>query len=121
MGNNITETKLNLITKKAKDNSGLKFNALMHHINLEYLLVCFNRLESKKAPGIDNRTKESYSKEEITKVLMEKVKEIQKGKYRPQPVKRIYIKKENSIKQRPLGLPTVVDKTIQLAVRDILE
>jgi len=121
MENNITETKLNLIAEKAKENPELKFNALMHHINLDYLLVCFNNLENKKAPGVDNRTKESYSKAEITKVLTEKVKEIQTGKYRPQPVKRIYIKKENSTKQRPLGLPTVVDKTIQLAIRNILE
>jgi RNA-directed DNA polymerase len=121
MENNITETKLNLIAKKAKENSGLKFNALMHHLNLEYLLACFNNLENKKAPGIDGRTKESYSKGEIIKVLTEKVKEIQTGKYRPQPVKRIYIKKENSPKQRPLGLPTVIDKTIQLATRNIIE
>ena len=83
--------------------------------------ACFNNLENKKAPGVDNRTKESYSKEEITKVLTEKVKEIRTGKYRPQPVKRIYIEKENSTKQRPLGLPTVIDKTIQLAARNIIE
>jgi hypothetical protein len=44
-------------------------------------LACFNNLENKKAPGIDGRTKESYSKGEIIKVLTEKVKEIQTGKY----------------------------------------
>jgi group II intron reverse transcriptase/maturase len=118
---NITETKLNLIAKKAKDEPTIKFNALMHHFNLEYLLVCFKNLENKKAPGIDKRTKESYTEQEIKEALALKVSEIQRGKYQPQPVKRVYIKKENNSKMRPLGMPTVIDKTIQLATRNILE
>jgi RNA-directed DNA polymerase len=120
METNITETKLNLIAKKAKENPELKFNALMHHFNLDYLLACFKNLENKKAPGIDGRSKESYTEEEIKSILAVKAEEIRTGKYRPQSVKRVYIKKENG-KSRPLGLPTIVDKAIQLAARNILE
>lgn len=116
-----TATKLVLIAKKAREDSTLKFTSLMHHINPEYLLSCFQDLKQGKAPGIDGRTRESYTPEEIREALTQAVAKMKSGKYRPQPVKRIYINKESNTKQRPLGLPTVVDKTIQLAAKNILE
>lgn len=116
----ITETKLTMIAKKAREDTELKFISLIHHINEQHLLSCFKDLKQGKSPGIDQRTKESYTDKEIKETLAQTVADMKANTYRPQPVKRVYIQKENN-KQRPLGLPTVIDKTVQLAAKHILE
>lgn len=74
--------------------------------------------QNKGAPGIDKMTVteveqwfEQYQ-EEVVSLIMSK-------KYRPMPVKRVYIPKPNG-KQRPLGIPTVVDRVIQQATAQVL-
>jgi len=117
---NYTATKLSLIAKKAKQDKQCKFTSLMHHFTFEHLLSCFKDLKSDKAPGIDNRTKESYSEQEIKQILIQTVAKMKARKYKPQPVKRVYINKTGN-KQRPLGIPTVTDKIVQAAAKNILE
>lgn len=74
--------------------------------------------QNKGAPGVDKMTVEEIGqwfeqyREEITTLIMNK-------KYRPMPVKRVYIPKPNG-KKRPLGIPTVVDRVIQQAVLQTL-
>ena len=115
-----TKFKLTLITKKASEDKKLKFTSLAHLLNAEYLQECFSELNSRKAPGVDNRTKESYSEEEINQALTQTVANLKDHTYRPQPVRRVFIPKANG-QQRPLGIPTVIDKTLQLACAKILE
>lgn len=116
-----TATKIALIATKAQEFPKRQFTALMYHINPKYLLSCFEDLKQKKAPGIDNRTHESYTPKEITQILEQTVQAMKARKYKPQPVKRVFIDKLGTKKKRALGLPTVVDKTVQLAAKNILE
>lgn len=116
-----TATKLILIAEKAKENKKLKFTSLMHHFNFEYLWTCYQNLEKGKAAGADGRTKESYTEQEIKALLNVTIQDLKTRKYKPSPVKRIYIEKPGSSKIRPLGLPTVRDKVIQSVAKNILE
>src|ERR1700736_5658313 len=116
-----TATKLALIAMKANENRRLRFTSLTHHLNVDYLTACFRELAYRKAPGIDGRTVESYMDDEIRVALLQITKAIKGKRYRPQPVKRVYIEKQGSTKRRPLGLPVFLDKVVQQACKNILE
>lgn len=115
-----TKVKLSLITKKAAADPRLKFTSLIHLLyDKEYLYECFQELERGKAAGIDERTKESYTEAEIRQAIADIVEQLKTRKYRPQPVRRVFIPKSNG-KMRPLGIPTVMDKAVHMAVAKIL-
>lgn len=115
-----TKAKLSLITKKAVENHTLKFTSLIHLLNDEqYLFECFRELERGKAAGVDTRTKESYTDTEIHQAIRDVVRQMKERTYRPQPIRRVFIPKGNGT-MRPLGIPTVIDKIIQLATAKIL-
>ena len=84
------------------------------NLNKAYLQV----LRNKGAAGIDGVTVEElkdYLKEHKEEILWK----IRNRKYKPQPVRRVQIPKENG-KKRNLGIPTVVDRVIQQAIVQVL-
>jgi RNA-directed DNA polymerase len=114
-----TATKLVQITRIAKQRPNEKFTSLMHLLNAEYLYECFKELERRKAVGIDGRIVEIYGEEEIKEILSTTVQAIQQKDYRPKPVRSVEIAKENG-ETRTLGIQTVVNKVVQLAITKIL-
>ena len=85
----------------------------------ENLNEAIRRVKSNKGvPGVDKMT--VYEVDEYLEKNMESIKRSILGKkYKPQPVKRVYIPKSNG-KKRPLGIPTVVDRVIQQAIAQVL-
>lgn len=68
---------------------------------------------NKGAPGIDKMTVNEID-EYFHKHEKEIIETLRAGKYRPKPVRRVYIPKADG-SQRPLGIPTVVDRVVQQA------
>jgi RNA-directed DNA polymerase len=85
----------------------------------ENLNKAYKRVYANKgASGVDGVTVEellTYLKEHKAELL----ESIRARKYKPQPVRRVEIPKENG-KKRPLGIPAVVDRVIQQAIAQIL-
>src|SRR5699024_1854485 len=84
------------------------------------LMNAFEQVKKNKgAPGVDNVTIKAYELmlEDNLEVLQQK---LESKTYRPKPVRRKMIRKENG-KRRPLGIPTVEDRVVQAALRNILE
>ena len=114
-----TEDKLILIAKHAKEKPKLRYISLMHLLNDKYLKDCYHLLKRGKAAGIDGRTLESYTESEMYQAIEDTIRLMKRKRYKPQPVRRVYIEKENG-KKRSLGIPTVIDKVVQLGMTRIL-
>lgn len=84
------------------------------NLNLAYKQVYKN----KGASGVDGITVDelfSYIKENKEEILWK----IRNRKYKPLPVRRVYIPKENG-KLRKLGIPSVIDRVLQQAIVQVL-
>jgi RNA-directed DNA polymerase len=72
------------------------------------------------AAGVDGQTFQDIKEYGERRWLEELAKELQEKTYQPQPVKRVWIPKPDG-KQRPLGIPTIRDRVVQMAAVLVLE
>ena len=112
-------TKLNLITEIAGTDRKCKFNNLAHMLDVKNLKECFLELKKDKATGIDGVTLQEYE-QDLENNLEKLVASMKQFSYRPQPVRRAYIPKADG-KKRPLGIPAVEDKIVQMGIAKILQ
>jgi RNA-directed DNA polymerase len=77
-------------------------------------------VSNKGAPGVDHVTVEkfdSHKREELARLHAQ----LKDDTYRPQAVRRKWIDKPGSSEKRPLGIPTVRDRVVQTALRNVIE
>ena len=108
-------TSLQGIAKKAKEQKKHRFQDLYRMLNEEFLLDCWRDIRKDAAYGVDKVSAEEY--EQNVRDLVERLK---RGRYRAKLVRRKYIPRGEG-KMRPLGIPSIEDKLLQVAVKRILE
>jgi group II intron reverse transcriptase/maturase len=114
------ETKLSRIAQKARENPDLVFINLYHLLKKELLRECFEELRGDAVSGIDRVTKELYG-QNLEENLTDLEARLQRMAYKPHAVRRTYIPKPGTTKQRPLGIPCLEDKLVQSGLVRILE
>ncbi|MBU3966555.1 MAG: group II intron reverse transcriptase/maturase [Euryarchaeota archaeon] len=114
-----TQKAITVIALKAKEDPECKFTSLAHLLTEDFLKECFRELKKGKSPGIDGVTVGEYAKK-LDENITDLVARLKTKQYKPQPVLRVYIPKSNGDK-RPLGIPAVEDKIVQMAIKMILE
>lgn len=114
-----TWTKLALITGRARREPNCQFTSLAHLLDEEFLADCYHRLGRDRASGVDGVTWKEYG-EHLDENLRDLVARMKDKRYKPLPAKRVYIPKDEH-SQRPLGLPALEDKIVQVGIAKILE
>ena len=99
-------TKLDRLTELAKQDRKQKFFSIAHLITPEALYAAFRGLRKDASAGVDGVTYAEYEKD-AERNIRELHEQLKEGQYQAQPLRRVYIPKENG-KQRPISIPTVV-------------
>jgi RNA-directed DNA polymerase len=107
---------------KAKNSPDYRFYALYDKIyRPDVLGFAYDRCRfNRGVPGVDGQSFTDIEEYGIGRWLDELAEELRNETYQPQPVKRVYIPKPDG-KQRPLGIPCIKDRVVQMAAVLVLE
>jgi RNA-directed DNA polymerase len=107
------------LREKASREPVYRFRGLYTMINLPMLRESFGMLRRDAACGVDKVSVADFESE-LEGNLADLLARLKSKRYRAKLVRRKYIPKDGG-KRRPLGIPAVEDKIVQMAARRILE
>lgn len=114
-----------MLYAKASNEPDLRFKRLYKYLTrrewVEAAATEVLRNRGSRTAGVDRKTRSSYQDEMEREMLMASIQgELVSCTYHPEPVRRVYIPKANG-KKRPLGIPTIKDRVVQMMVKMLLE
>jgi group II intron reverse transcriptase/maturase len=111
-----------VLRAKAKELPSYRFYALYDKLYREDVLHwAYKRCQlNKGAPGVDGQTFSNIETSGRERWLGELAQELKEKTYRPSAVLRVWVPKEDG-KLRPLGVPTIRDRVVQMAAVLVLE
>lgn len=117
--NNVAE-EMRHLNELAKRDPGKRFTKLWYNLtDMKWLMQAWEQIRHNK--GSQTRGVNNTVAIDVDLALIEKLKlELETGKYRPSPVRRVLIPKANG-KTRPLGISNLEDRIVQQAIRMLLE
>ena len=111
-------TDINRIATLAKEDPARQFYSIAHLITEERLRQAFWKLRKDASAGIDGVVHSQYAAN-VEENIGQLHRRLVEGKYQAQPLRRVYIPKENG-KQRPISIPVLEDKLVQSVAVDLL-
>src|SRR5664280_927819 len=111
-------TELDRLTELAREDPKRQLFSIAHLITPATMNAAFRSLRKEASAGVDGVTYEEYQKN-AERNIRELYQRLRDGKYQAQPLRRIYIPKEDG-KQRPISIPALEDKILQKAVAAVL-
>src|SRR5262249_12457078 len=107
---------------KAKGSPGYRFYALYDKVDRQDILerASVRWSANDGAPGVDRQRFEDIEAYGLERWLDELATELKDRTYQSRPVRRVFIPKPDG-KQRPLGIATIRDRVVQMAVVLVLE
>lgn len=115
------QDKLSRAAKQAPDR---RFGALYDKVYREDILEeAWERVRANDgAPGVDGQTFEHIEQElGVAEFLAEIARELRQRRYRATPVRRCWIDKPGKSEKRPLGIPIIKDRVVQMAAKLVIE
>jgi RNA-directed DNA polymerase len=113
------QTSLRGINKRANSHAKHRFGGLYRLLNVDNLRWAFSQLNKRAASGVDRVTHAQYGGN-LEENLSALVQSLKNKSYKAKLIRRTFIPK-SADKKRPLGIPALEDKIVQLAAARILE
>lgn len=113
------QTYMRIIENNLTNVNTLENGLLEQILSPSNLNRAFKKVRSNKGKGGVDKMEVDDLKAHLLENRDELLRSIRDGKYRPKPVRRVEIPKENG-KKRLLGIPTVMDRVVQQAIAQVL-